>query len=144
MPEKSGHIEGLDRLDQIERGSERSFGFVFTVVFLLVGIWPMFDGSVARWWAIIFAAIILAVSLVRPVILRPLNRIWFKFGLVLNRIVSPLVMGLLFYLTVTPMALIMRCLGKTPIAKSFDRDAKSYWIHREPPGPSPDSMKNQF
>ena len=144
MVETSGHIDGLDRLDRVKPGSERSFGIVFTVVFLIVGLWPLLNSAGVRWWAIILAVIFLGVALIRPVLLTPLNRVWFKFGQVLHRIVSPLIMGLLFYLTITPMALIMRCLGKTPLPKNFDRDADSYWIHRTPPGPAPDSMKNQF
>ena len=144
MPETSSHIDGLDRLDQAKSGSNRSFGIVFTIVFLIVALWPLLSGGEIRWWAIIVAVLFLAVALLRPVLLQPLNQVWFKFGQLLHRIVSPIVMGFLFYLTITPMALVMRALGKTPLPKTFDPDADSYWIHRAPPGPAPDSMKNQF
>jgi len=73
-----------------------------------------------------------------------LNKLWFHFGLLLHKIVSPLVMGLLFFVTVTPIGLLMRTLGKTPLKLEFDKDADSYWILRDPPGPAPDTMKRQF
>ena len=85
-----------------------------------------------------------ALALTAPRLLGPPNRIWFVFGLALHKIVSPLVMGLLFFLTVTPTGLLMRVFGKKPLQLDFDREAASYWIEREPPGPPPGSMKRQF
>jgi hypothetical protein len=79
-----------------------------------------------------------------PKLLRPLNRVWFLFGLVLNKVFNPLVMGLLFFLTVTPLGLLMRSLGKRPLDLDFDKQTKSYWILRTPPGPAPETMKKQF
>ena len=79
-----------------------------------------------------------------PKILSPLNRLWFRFGLLLHHIVNPVVMALLFFTTVTPMALIMRLLGKDPLRRKFDPEADSYWIPRQPAGPAPETMKNQF
>ncbi|MBT3401824.1 MAG: hypothetical protein HN420_17765, partial [Rhodospirillaceae bacterium] len=86
----------------------------------------------------------LAIAFLRPGLLAPLNRLWTRFGLLLHRIVNPIVMGFLFYLTVTPMALIMRALGKDLLRLKRDPEAKSYWIERTPPGPAPDTMSNQF
>ena len=77
-------------------------------------------------------------------VLRPLNRLWFLLGMALHKVVNPLVMGFLFYLTVTPMALFMRLAGKDPLRLKFDRQAKSYWIKRQPAGPAPESMRRQF
>jgi hypothetical protein len=77
-------------------------------------------------------------------LLRPFNRLWFRFGLLLSRVVNPLVMGLLFYFTVTPIGLIMRALGKDPLRLRFDRGARTYWIDRQPPGPEPETMRQQF
>jgi len=144
MPESSGHIEGLDRVNQVKRGSDRSFGFVFTAVFLVIGLWPLLDGNDVRRWPVVAAIVLLIATISRPALLAPFNLVWFKFGQVLHRIVSPIVMGLLFYLAVTPTALIMRGLGKSPIDLKFDKTARSYWIERTPPGPEPETMKNQF
>ena len=82
--------------------------------------------------------------MLRPSLLRPLNRLWFKFGLLLNKVVNPLIMGLVFYITVTPIGLIMRVLGKDLLGLRLSKDSESYWIHRDPPGPSPESMRHQF
>ena len=76
--------------------------------------------------------------------MRPFNRLWFRFGLFLNKVVNSLVMGLLFYFTVTPIGLVMRALGKDPLRLRFDRGARSYWIKRQPPGPEPETMRRQF
>ncbi len=125
-------------------GSERSFGLVFAVVFALVCLLPLKDGAEPRLWAGLVAAAFAVVSLAAPKLLKPLNKIWFLFGLLLHKIVSPLVMGLLFFVTVTPIALIMRALGKDPLKLRRDPAAASYWIARQPPGPEPESMRRQF
>jgi len=99
---------------------------------------------VPRSWASAVAAGFALVALLAPRLLRPLNQAWFRFGMLLHRVVSPLVMGLLFFVTVTPIGLLMRLTGKDPLRLRFDPAADSYWIDREPPGPPPDSMRNQF
>jgi len=144
MAETGGFHEELGRRQTVEAGSERAFGIVFACVFSVIAVWPLFSGGSARIWAAIAAAGFLVLALVLPRVLRPLNLAWHRFGLLLHKIVTPLIMGLLFYLTVTPIALIMRALGKNPLSLKFDAEAKSYWIERDPPGPEPDSMKNQF
>ncbi|MBM3565043.1 MAG: hypothetical protein FJX42_02895 [Alphaproteobacteria bacterium] len=136
--------EQFDRPDDVKAGSERAFGIVFAVVFALIGLWPLPATGGVRTWALIVAALFLAAAFLAPNVLKPLNRLWFLFGMLLHRIVSPLVMGLLFFLTVTPIALIMRLLGKDPLRLQFDRTAKSYWIKRTPPGPEPESLRRQF
>ncbi len=136
--------EEFAREEEIEGSSDRSFGLVFTAVFLIVGVWPAFFGNDARLWSFAVAAAFLVLSLARPALLAPLNRLWMKFGLLLSRIVNPLVIGMLFYTTVTPIGLIMRALGKDLLRLRFEPEAESYWIEREPPGPAPESMKNQF
>jgi len=114
------------------------------VVFAIIGLWPLLDGAGARWWSLAIALGFAVAALAWPRMLAPLNRLWFKFGLLLNRIVSPLVMGLLFYLVVTPIAVAMRMAGKDPLRLKSDAQARSYWIEREPPGPSPETIKNQY
>jgi len=100
--------------------------------------------GVIRVWAMIVAAFLGITALTMPRLLGPLNRLWFRIGELLHRAVNPLVMGLLYFLTVTPIGLLMRALGKTPLKLGFDKSADSYWISRTPPGPAPDTMKRQF
>lgn len=130
--------------DGVKMGSERSFGIVFAVVFTIVACWPLVRGGEIRWWAAALAALWLAAGLLVPDSLRSLNRAWFKLGLLLSRIMTPVVMGLLFFLVVTPTALVMRLGAKNLLQLRRDPDARSYWIVRTPPGPTPDTMRNQF
>jgi hypothetical protein len=143
MPELSLH-EDLSRKQEGQGGSDRSFGIVFAIFFAVVGLLPLRTHRPARWWALILAALFLAVGLFRPAWLRPLNRAWTKLGLLLGRIVSPVVTGLLFFLVVTPIALLFRLLKKDPLRLASSAEVSSYWIPRQPPGPAPESMRNQF
>ncbi len=136
--------EDFSRDDAPKAGSERNFGLVFAAVFAVVGALPMLDGADARIWALVVAAAFLAAALLKPALLKPLNRVWFLFGMALHKVVNPLVMGLLFFLVVTPVAIAMRLAGKDPLRLRFDREARSYWIERTPAGPAPDSMRHQF
>ncbi len=136
--------ESLDRQDEIKVGSERGFGIVFACVFAIIGLLPLFDSAPVWWWAVIIAAAFLVSAFLMPSILKPLNILWFKFGLLLYKIINPLTMALLYYLTIVPTGLIMKLCGKDPLNRSFDPTVKSYWIERDPPGPAPESMKNQF
>ena len=135
--------EDYDRHD-ITGGSERSFGLVFAVVFLAIGLAPLLSAGGVRIWPVVIAAVCGVVALVHPRLLRPFNAAWLKFGLLLSRIVNPIVLGFLFYVVITPAGLIMRLLGKDPLRLRIDRTAESYWIERRPPGPPPESMRNQF
>lgn len=137
-------LEGQSLSGQIPMGSERSFGLVFTAVFIIIGLWPLKVGGDMRLWALGVASAFLIIALVAPRALRPLNLLWFKFGQLLHHVVTPVVMGLLFFLVVTPVGLLMRATGKDPMRLRRDPTAASYWIERSPPGPPPDSMKNQF
>lgn len=130
---------------EVKVGSERSFGFVFGAVFAIIALFPVIadDGEI-RLWAIAVAAVFAILALAAPKVLRPLNVLWFKFGMLLGRIIAPIVMALVFFVAVTPVALLMRLFGKDPLNKEPDPEADSYWIHRDddetPMGP----MKNQF
>ena len=135
----------------VKMGSERGFGIVFAVVFALIGVWPAvsiwrprFDPAMLRWWSLAIAMAFLAVALVYPAALRPLNKAWFLFGMLLSKVMTPIVMGLLFVLTVVPTGLIMRLRKRDLLNLKLDRTAKSYWIKREPPGPPGDTMRNQY
>ena len=138
--------EDFTRKEAVQGSSDRSFGFVMAAFFGLVALFPLLHGPLSsiRWWALAIAAAFLAFALLWPAALRPLNRAWLKLGLLLSKVVSPIVLMILFYATVTPIGILMRWAGKDPLRLRRDRAAASYWIPREPPGPSPDSMKQQF
>src|SRR5262245_24332122 len=132
----------------IERGpapesSDRSFGLVFAAVFAIIACWPLLHWESPRWWALAFAAAFAVVALVRAQLLRPLNRMWLALGRLLHKIVSPLVMGVIFFATVTPTGWIMRLRGKDLLSLKRRPDQKSYWIRRKPAQPETE-MKNQF
>ena len=142
---RHGSHENISRANDVKMGSERSFGFVFAAVFAAFGGWQLYLGDTVWAWAPLAGAGVFAmVALALPRLLRPLNIVWFKFGLLLHKIVSPLVLGLMFFVTVTPIALIFKILGKDPLSLRLEPRADSYWIHRDPPGPDPQSMSNQF
>jgi hypothetical protein len=140
----SSSHEDYAREHEIKGSSDRGFGQVFAGFFAILGFWPLLGGEAPRWWLVGIAAAFLIVAYVRPSLLAAPNRWWMKFGLLLAKVVNPLVMGLVFYLTVTPTGWIMRALGKDPLRLQIDRQAKSYWIERKPPGPAPETMSQQF
>ena len=144
MAEKPAFHEDFGRERDVKVGSERAFGLVFAGVFTLIALWPLWGGANARLWALIVAAALAVAAAVVPRALRPLNVLWFRFGMLLHKVVTPAVMGLLFYATVTPTAMLMRLCRKDPLRLHFDRSAKSYWIERVPPGPAPETMRHQF
>jgi hypothetical protein len=130
--------------DEVKIGSDRSFGLVFAAVFVAIAGLPLLRGAPVRWWALALAAIFALAALTAPSLLRPLNRIWFKFGLVLHHIVNPIMMGAIFFIAVTPMALVMRALGRDPLRLKHDPACATYWVPRERPAPAPRSMAKQF
>ncbi len=136
--------EDLKRESEVKESSDRSFGVVFAAVFALIGLWPLLGGGGARWWALAAAVAFAVVALAAPRLLRIPNALWQKLGRALNRVVSPLVIGLVFFTAVVPTGLLMRLFGKDPLRLRFDREATSYWIERRPPGPPGDTMPNQF
>ena len=136
--------ENIMGKQDIQIGSNKSFGIVFAVVFLIIALWPLLDEGMFRVWALVTGIILFIISFIYPSIFKPFNYIWFKFGLLLGKIVTPIVMGFLYFFTITPTALIMRTLKKRPLDLEFDESLDSYWKYRDPPGPSSESMKNQF
>jgi hypothetical protein len=136
--------EDYSREHAIKGSSDRSFGLVFAGFFTIVAAFPLLHGEGVRLWSLAVAAAFAAVAFVRPSLLAVPNRWWMKFGLLLAKIVNPIVMGIVFYSTVTPTAAIMRMLGKDPLRLKIDKSAKSYWIERDPPGPAPETMSQQF
>jgi len=136
--------EDYSREEEVKAGTDRSFGFVFAGFFGIIGALSLWRGGQGWHWMLPLAAAFLVVALVYPKILGPLNRLWLKFGLLLYKVMNPLVLGLLFFVTIMPIGLIMRATGKDFLRLRRDPEAKSYWIDRSPPGPPPQSMKNQF
>ena len=125
---------------EIKIGSNKSFGIVFFVVFLLIAIYPLINNGELRIWSLVIAIIFLILGLINSKVLTPLNKLWFKFGLLLGKIVSPLIMGIIFFFVVTPTAFIMRIIGKDLLNLKFN-NKKTYWIEKT--GPK-SKMKNQF
>ena len=125
----------------IEQSSEKSFGIVFSVVFLIVALYPLINSEDLRIWALVASIIFFFLAFIAPKVLVFPNKLWFKFGLLLGSIVAPIVMAFVYFVTVLPIGLIMRLLGKDLLKQKLDKNAKSYWVKRsEPIG----SMKNQF
>lgn len=124
--------------------SNRAFGLAFAVLFTLIALFPLLGGGVPRWWLAALAVALLAVALVQAEWLAPLNRVWSKVAQFLHQVVATLILAFLFYAVVTPTGLLMRAFGKDPLRLRPDPNAKSYWIPRSPPGPTPESMQNQF
>jgi len=136
--------EDFSREEAVKAGSDRGFGQVFAGFFVLMSGLSWWRGHTAWHWALPVAAVFLILAYTYPRALNPLNRLWLKFGLLLYKVVNPIVLGLLFFVTIAPIGLVMRMFGKDFLRLKLDRDAKSYWIERAPPGPPPQSMKNQF
>jgi hypothetical protein len=138
--------EDFSRKEEIHPSSERSFGIVMAAFFALISVSPLLHPPTAsvRWWALGIGVVFLALAFLWTAPLAPLNRLWSQLGLLLFQIVSPIVLGLLFYLTVTPVGFLLRLFGKDPLRLRRNSAAKTYWVLRVPPGPSPQSMKNQF
>ena len=124
--------------------SERSFAVVWAVVLAGVGLWPLWRGTAPRWWVLGVAGGVALLGWLWPVSLRWPNRGWFYLGLLLGKVVTPVLMAVMFYGVFTPMGLMMRLFRKDPLGLRKDPDTPTYWIPREPPGPDPETMKNQF
>ena len=126
--------------NNIKISSNKNFGIVFFFVFLIVSLYPLLNGGIIRYWSLVLSILFLILGLLNSNILTPLNKLWFKFGIFLGKIVSPLIMGLIFFLVVTPIAFIMRLLGKDVLNLKYNNN-NSYWIEKV--GPK-SKMKNQF
>ena len=126
---------------KIKMSSNRSFGLVFFFVFLIVGLWPLMREESPKIWLLIISIFFLVLGVVNSKLLTPLNKVWFKIGIFLGNLVAPIVMGIIFFLVVTPIGLIMKIIGKDVLQKKYDKKKKSYWIKRDD---SFNTMKRQF
>ena len=127
-------------MDEIKISSNRSFGIVFFIVFLLIALYPLLKDNHLRIWSLVISFIFLILGLINSKILTPLNRLWFKFGLLLGKFISPLIMGIIFFVVVTPIGIIMRLLKKDLLNLKYNKK-ETYWIDKS--GPK-SKMKNQF
>ena len=125
----------------VKIGSEKSFGIFFAFIFMVIGFLPLIEGNSPRLWALSISILFLMLAIFSPRTLKIPNKLWFKFGMLLGGIVAPIIITLLYFLTVTPTGIIMRLLGKDLLRQQFNSSIKSYWIERKK---SLDTMKNQF
>ena len=126
--------------NDIKIGSNKSFGIVFFIVFLIISFYPLINQENIRVWSLIISLIFLILGLLNSKILNPFNKLWFKFGMILGRIISPIIMSIIFFLVVTPIGLIMKLLKKDLLNLKFNK-TNTYWIEKS--GPK-SKMKNQF
>ena len=136
--------EDFTRKTQERSASDRSFGLVFAALFLLISLAPLRTHHSVRQWPLVTAVVLVLVSALRAHWLHPFNQVWTKLGVLMGHVATPIVTALLFFLVVTPTAFLLRLLGKDLLQLTSVSKADSYWIERRPPGPSPESMVNQF
>jgi hypothetical protein len=141
---KQSTHEVFSRDEKIVAGSDRSFGIVMAAALAAVTALNGWHAGRLWPWSGGLSALLLAAALVRPEVLNPLNRLWLRFGLLLHRVVNPIIMALVFFGAVWPTGLVMRWMGRDLLRLQREPDAASYWIVRQPPGPSPETMKDQF
>lgn len=140
----NGHHEQFQEHHTGEIGSDRSFCFVFTGVFLVLSLWPLVRGGAFRPWALGVSAVFLLIGLVAPQSVHALNVAWMKLALLIAKVTNPIITSLLFFLVFTPFALLFRLIGRDALRLRKDPAAASYWILKEPPGPDPATMPNQY
>ena len=124
---------------KIKISSNRSFGLLFFAIFLIISFWPLLDDKDIRIWSLIVSLIFLILGILNSNLLKPFNKIWFKFGIFLGKIVSPIIMGLVYFLVVTPTGFIMRFLGKDLLKLKKNKN-NTYWLAKN----YKSSMKDQF
>jgi len=136
--------EDFHRDENVNPSSNRTFGMVLAAFFALIGVLPLLRGHPLRLWALPLSGIFLLAALVAPAVLAPLNRVWTALGALLHKITNPIILGVFFYLVFTPFGALLRLFGKDFLRLKWVPDTESYWILRQPPGPPPESIANQF
>jgi hypothetical protein len=139
-----GTHEDFIRPDTVRRSSNRTFGLVFAAFFFTLAILPLLRGHATHWWALPCSAFFLLAALLAPKVLAPLNQAWTALGVLLHKITNPVILGIFFYLIFVPFGWVLRRMGKDFLRLRPAREAASYWIPRQPPGPEPASMSQQF
>jgi len=136
--------EDITRSVEVKGSSDRVFGLTLAGVSTIVALWPLLDRNPVRLWALALALGWLVLAVSRPTVLHRLNRAWMRLGLLLARVTTPILMGAVFFAVVTPTGLLRRAFGANAMRLGFDETAKSYWIPRDPKGPTPESMSRQY
>jgi hypothetical protein len=136
--------ERIEHGDDLRGSSDRVFGLIFSVFWSAVAFAPLIKGGPIRVWAVTLAAAFLVSGLVRPTVLGPLNQAWQRFAQLLQKLTNPIVMAILFFSSIVPFGLMMRLLNRDALRLKWERGSVTYWIPRDPPGPRPESMKDQF
>ena len=136
--------EAFEPLHETRSASPRAFGWMLVVVFVLIALWPLFAGDNLRWWALALAALAAVLAWLAPQVFALPNRAWMKLGELLARIVAPVALAILFFGMFVPLGWLMRATGRKPLQLKRDPAATSYWIERDPPGPSGDSLTHPF
>ena len=131
----------MNNKSNIRMGSNRNFGLVFFVVFLILGLWPIKNGGEINIFLILISLVFLFLAITKSKFLTPLNKLWFKFGIKLGAIIAPIVMGVVFFLVVTPIGIMMKIIGRDLINKKINKNIKTYWLNRKK---AVGSMKRQF
>ena len=121
----------MSQKSKIEVSSNRSFGLVFFVVFLIIGLWPLLDEGQFKIWSLFFSLFFLVLGLLNSKLLTPLNLLWTKFGILLGNVFAPIVMSFIFFLVVTPIGLLIRIMGRDLLRTKYNKSEKSYWIKRD-------------
>jgi hypothetical protein len=140
----AAHHEHLSSEVVVAVSSDRTFGLVFSAFFALVCLLPRLHGRSPRWWALEISVLFLLIAQFASRLLHPFNLLWAKVAVLLHQIISPVAMALVFYLAFTPMSFVLRLMGKDPLRLQMDPARDSYWLPREPPGPTADTMIRQF
>lgn len=131
----------INKHEELKVGSEKSFGIVFAIVFFVIALYPLLASEDIHVWALIMSFICIALAYFLPGMLSVPNKLWFKLGLLLGSIITPIVMSIIYFVSVMPTGIIVKLLGKDLLNQHFDRNKKSYWMERDKPV---GSMKNQF
>jgi len=142
-------IENVQREEDIKGGSNRSFGLIVGGIFGVIGLVRLYlhwgeDLGIFTTVCLVLAALLIGLGLIAPSTLTVPNRLWMKLGLLMARIINPLVLGLVYLVVITPFGLVRRIFGKDPMARHMNGGSASYWIDRDPPGPKPETMTDQF
>jgi hypothetical protein len=148
---KASFHEDFGRRHEVRGSSDRGFGLTVGGILLAIAAaragLQLWDGAGPGWvegGLAVVGALLLAFGLAAPARLAPLNRAWTRLGLILFKVVNPVVLGLIYLTAVVPIGLLLRLMGRDLLSLRLDRQAKSYWVMRAPPGPAPDTMIRQF
>jgi hypothetical protein len=138
--------EDLKRAEEVKGGSDRAFGLTVGGILLAIGVWRAVFGGIGwmEWVLAVVGGGLVALGALSPATLGPLNRLWTRLGVLLSKVVSPVALALIYGVAIVPIGLIRKALGHDPLRLKLDPAADSYWIRRDPPGPDPRTMTNQF